>query len=222
MEFLRYLSPLERRRRRARRVRTAIVLIGVFIVLTLLDKPLAHLFMLENAREVDRYDWNKFLRVMGYLGTWIAIGAVFILNDMNRHRGAAIIMAPLFAGLLAEGLKLTVARERPVDGVELQPGWYHFRGLFSGFSDASNLGFPSSHTAVAFGGCLILACFVPRAKTLLVLLAMGCGVTRLLTGAHFASDVFVGALIGVLFARVMCHFASMYVPELGDRFRKPL
>lgn len=219
---MRYLSPYEKRKVRARRVRTALILIGVFIALTLLDKPLAHLFLFDASRDIGRFDWYKFLRVMGYLGTWIAIGSIFILHDLNRHRGAAIIMAPLFAGLLSEGIKLSVARERPVDGTTLQDGWYHFREPFSGFINAENLGFPSSHTAVAFAGCLILASFVPRAKGLLLIFAIGCGVTRLLTGAHFASDVFVGALIGGMFAKIMRHFASMYVEGVGDRFRTPI
>ena len=219
---MRYLSPRERRKVRVRRVRLALILIGVFIALTLLDKPLAHIFMLDPDRQVGRYDWYKFLRVMGYLGTWIAIGAIFIIQDRDRHRGSAIIMAPLFAGLLSEGMKLSIARERPVSGTTLQDGWYHFREPFSGFLNPVNLGFPSSHTAVAFAGCLILAAFVPRARDLLVIFAIGCGATRLLTGAHFASDVFVGALIGIFFARIMTHFASMYVDGVGDRFRTPV
>jgi membrane-associated phospholipid phosphatase len=206
---------------RARRVRVSLALITVFVVLTLLDKPLAYLFMLDPERGIDRSDLYRFLRVMGYLGTWIAIGALFILHDRNRHRGAAIIMAPLFAGLFSEGIKLSVARERPVSGTTLQEGWYHFREPFSGFINPTNLGFPSSHTAVAFAGCLILACLIPRAKRLLLILAIGCGLTRLLVGAHFSSDVFVGALIGVLFAKIMCHYASMYIDGVGDRFRSP-
>jgi membrane-associated phospholipid phosphatase len=204
-----------------RRVRLSLTLIAVFIVLTLLDKPLAHLLMLDPERELYRSDLYNFFRGMGYLGTWVAIGVIFILHDRNRHRGAAIIMAPLFAGLLSEGIKLSVARERPVDGTTLQEGWYHFREPFSGFLNPVNLGFPSSHTAVAFAGCLMLAYLVPTARGVLLFFAIGCGITRLLVGAHFSSDVFVGAVLGVIFAKIMSHYISMYVEGVGDRFRTP-
>jgi undecaprenyl-diphosphatase len=56
---------------------------------------------------------------------------------------------------------------------------------------------PSSHALVAFAGAAALARLFPRATPIWYALAVGCGITRLLSGAHFLSDVVVGALIGV-------------------------
>lgn len=220
--FVRYLSPFEKRRRRARRAKLTLIILGAFVLLTLLDFPLLHAFYHEPLQHIDNHDWYRLLRIMGFMGTWILVCIVYIAHDRNRHRGLAIFFSALLAGGLAELLKLVIARERPVQCGEIQPGWYHFRGLFSGFHDGSNLGIPSSHAAVAFGGCLMLACFLPRTKNTLFLLALGCGLTRMLTGAHFATDVFVGAMIGWGCSRMMCFFASKYVPDLKPKYRTPI
>lgn len=191
-----YRSPIEKKRRRAVRLRTiAIVLVG-FILFTLLDFPLLHIFYQGKDPAIEHHDWYRFLRVLGFLGTWAAVGFLFVIHDRNRHRGAAIFLSALTAGAIAELLKLVIVRERPVDNGVIQEGFYNFRGLFSGFSDGSNLGLPSSHAAVAFGGCLMLAALVPNTRRFLILLAIGCAITRMLTGAHFATDVYLGAIIG--------------------------
>jgi len=193
-----YRSPYEKKHRRFVRLRTLAILIAGFIVASLLDFPLLHLFYFDHTRAITQHDWYRMLRVLGFLGTWGIIAIVFILHDRNRHRGAAIFLSTLAAGGIAELLKLVLARERPVDGNEIQAGFYHFRGLFSGFADSGNLGLPSSHAAVAFAGCLTLAAFLPNTKRFLFTLALGCALTRMLTGAHFASDVYLGAVIGWL------------------------
>ena len=218
-----YFSPYEKRRRRALRLRTGAIILGAFILLTALDIPLAHLFYSSATRQIENHDWYRALRILGFFPLWIVIGAIFILQDRSRHRGLAIIFAPLLAGALAELIKPIVARERPVGhDTSLQPGFYHFRGLFDGFIHHTNgLGFPSSHAAVAFGGTLMLAAFLPRARTLLIILAVGCGVTRMLTGAHFASDVFAGALLGWASATLLTRCAAVHVPTLRPRFRIP-
>lgn len=191
-----YRSPKEKKRRRLVRLRTLAIVLAGFVILTLLDFPLLHIFYMGDDRSIEHHDWYRFLRILGFLGTWAAVGFVFILYDRNRHRGAAVFLSALTSGALAELGKRIFARERPVDGNQIQEGWYHFRGLFSGFADGSNLGLPSSHAAVAFGGCLMLATFIPNTRRFLILLALGCAITRMLTGAHFATDIYLGAIIG--------------------------
>ncbi len=55
-------------------------------------------------------------------------------------------------------------------------------------------------TAVAAGGRAEVGGRFPPARWLMLLLAGGCGLSRLLSGAHFASDVVVGACLGVIVA----------------------
>mgnify|MGYP003676154351 CR=1 FL=1 len=131
-----YLSPAEKKQRRFNRLRTAgIVLVGL-IIATLLDFPLLHLFYNNPAIQIGEHDWYRALRVLGFMGTWIVVGILFGLHDRSRHRGLSIFYATISAGIIAELLKMTFARERPVHEGVIQKGFYHFRGLFSGFSDA--------------------------------------------------------------------------------------
>lgn len=197
-----YLSPAEKKYRRFTRLRTAAIVLAGMVIFTLLDFPLLHIFYFGPVQEIDDHDWYRALRIIGFLGTWLVIGGVFVLHDRNRHRGSAIILATVSAGGLAELVKLTIARERPVDCGVIQEGLYHFRGLFTGFTNGSNLGFPSSHAAVAFAGCLTLAAFIPNTRRFVLFFAVGCGITRMLTGAHFASDIYLGAIIGWLISKI--------------------
>jgi len=149
-------------------------------------------------------DWYQMLRTAGYLPAWLVVGAAIVLlgrgggNDRAvAGRAAAVVLSALTAGIAAEIVKLLVGRERPeVSGVEGAWQGYVFRAPLRGFADASNLGFPSSHAATAFGGALALAAAYPPLRWLAFAFACGCGLTRVLSGAHFASDVYGGAALG--------------------------
>ncbi len=161
-----------------------------------------------DARELQ--DWYQSLRTVGYLPAWLAVGAVIALlghgggNDRAvAGRAAAVVLSALTAGIAAEVVKLFVGRERPeMSGVDGSWHGYVFRAPLGGFADGSNLGFPSSHAATAFGGALALGAAYPPLRWFALALACGCGLTRVLSGAHFASDVYGGAALGWASARV--------------------
>lgn len=198
----RYRSPRERRAHRRAAWRAAGLLAGAFILLTLLDPLIARALFVEDRSDWQNSDLYRLLRVSGTLWLWLLLMWIVRLHDRVWDRAGSLFFAPIIAGLCAEGLKLVFARERPTVDIEtLRTGWYSFRGLLTGFTDATNLGFPSSHTAVAFAGCLTLAAWMPRARWVLFALATGCAVGRMMIGAHYATDVFVGALIGWGWAR---------------------
>ncbi len=134
---------------------------------------------------------------MGTLYVWGPLGLAFWLEarrrDPARARfGGLVAIAPAVAGLTAELLKLVIRRERP----NLHDGEYSYRPFGDRLMDSHDLGFPSSHVAVAFAGATIVAHRYPRAGLVAYLLAAGCGVTRLTTQAHFLSDVVGAALTG--------------------------
>jgi len=165
-------------------------------------------------RSFESKDWYTLLRNFGFVGTWAIIALAFLLHDRNTIRALPAILAPLLSGAAAEFLKLIFTRERPVSDAIIQPNGYNFRVPFSGFIDGHNLGLPSSHAAVAFGGACILATFFPRIRILLIILAAGCAYSRMITGAHFASDVFLGAVVGYAIAKL---FASA-LPKPDRKF----
>lgn len=182
------------------------------VVVSLLDRTLYFALRWESSpgeRRLEIRDWYQFLRQVGYLPAWLVLAAAVALFESKaarragagrpadgsaRRRAAALALAPMLAGVAAEMLKLVIGRERP-EGPDGVFQGYVFRPLLDGFRDGSNLGLPSSHAAVAFGGAFVLARIFPGVGPVAVAMAAGCGLTRLLAGAHFASDVFAAAVI---------------------------
>src|SRR5207247_494328 len=71
--------------------------------------------------------------------------------------------------------------------------------LFLGPSLDSGLdSFPSGHAANAFGAATVLAWFFPSVRTPLYLVAGLVAVSRVLRGSHFPTDVWAGAVLGVM------------------------
>lgn len=151
----------------------------------------------EMARVYDE-DWGRLLRIMGFLPTWAAVALGFWLHERGvfahaRRRALLIVASPVFAGLVAELMKLLLRRERP----GAHDGEYFFRAFSERAFSTGGLALPSSHTMVAFGGAAMLACMYPRTRWIWFALAAGCGLTRILARAHFLSDVVVGALVAL-------------------------
>ena len=139
-------------------------------------------------------DWWWLLRLGGYWPTWLLLGAAVCAADRSARRGLFPIAATGLAGLVAEGLKLLIRRQRPIDS----DGAYRFLAFAERTWDSSAFGLPSSHAAVAFAGAFALSRLWPRVGVVVVPWAIGCGLTRVSVGQHFLSDVAGGALVGWL------------------------
>lgn len=156
-------------------------------------------------------DWYRLLRAMGWAPTWLIAAAAMALID-SRHwsklnwrsttRSILLLIGMGGTAGLAELFKIIARRLRPdaTDGFTLARSW-----LDEPLS-SSGLSMPSSHAAVAFGACLMLCHIFPRASVIWVALAAGCGATRILANAHFASDIFVAAALGWIVVRTTWHY----------------
>ncbi len=87
------------------------------------------------------------------------------------------------AGLVVTVMKLAIARERP---------------RASDFDS-----FPSGHSQVAFVFAVIVAAEFPKFAVPAFAAAIGIGLFRITSEAHFPSDVFAGAAIGFFVARMV-------------------
>lgn len=145
-------------------------------------------------------DWGRLLRVMGFAPTWLLIALGLVLSRRGladarggraaRMPGLFLITAIAATGLVGEVVKLAVRRGRPgpTDGLYALVPW-------TGSWNTGGLGFPSSHAIVAFAGAFAMARLSPRTAPLWLALAAGCGLTRLLDGKHFLSDVVAAAAL---------------------------
>jgi membrane-associated phospholipid phosphatase len=183
--------------------------IVAFLAASAIDSWAFHHLQKPNVYDVD---WGRALRSVGYWPLWIALSLALWLVDRRRGQGrwraAMIASSVTAAGLLGELLKLVIRRERPgtLNGV------YAFRPWSDHPFSTRNLGMPSSHALIAFSGAAAMSALFPEATGVWYALAIGCGVTRVLAGAHFVSDVVAGAAIGIAVAVVIARRFSAAAP----------
>ncbi len=229
---MKWRTPFERKQQRRKRL-IALALFAVGLVIThLLDRPLVTHFhsAIPDTDRWQREDWVQFFRAAGFLPTWLFIAAAFILADrvtntnnnlwVSGRRGIPLALAAALAGLAAEVAKIIVSRERPYiprgeDILVTQTAqaaqeitrlgehvWHApFSALWSDYN--AGLGMPSSHAAVAFGGAFMLIRLCPPLWPIPLIAALGCAYTRIATGAHFLSDVYVAACLAYLVAALI-------------------
>jgi membrane-associated phospholipid phosphatase len=132
---------------------------------------------------------------------------------------------PVWAGTLAasvggalgaaELIWRTVNRVRPENTDP--PGLTIFLDPFQGFlGSRAGPSFPSSESAAAWAVAGTLAGAVPELRGLWYALAAGCSLMRVEAGAHFVSDVWVGALLGLASAALCGAIARRWWPEAAE------
>lgn len=179
--------------------------LGAVVIASMLDHELwKGLKVADDAARaaMERRDWYQALRQLGYWPLWIGAGAAIMLADRARRahdwarRGLLVIFSSGLGGLLAELLKMAIRRQRPGE-----LGVYAFDWPMAAVKPP--LGTVSSHAGVAFGAAFMLARLYPGVRWVLVPAACGTGLTRLLTGAHFTSDVVAAAAFAYALAELL-------------------
>ena len=158
--------------------------------------------------------WLRDHRLPGDLRRLISVSEVFAfgvsvfllavtaatLDPRGIRCGAYLLTSSLGAGILADGLKLLVPRQRPS---ALIPG--EITESFAAYSETVTAttghgwqSFPSGHTATAVGFACALAVCYPRGRWLFALFAVLAAVQRMESQSHYLSDVLAGTAVGLL------------------------
>lgn len=140
------------------------------------------------------------------LGVLLLLVAVVVFDRTKLSRLPLLVSSSLGAGLLAHIIKLCVFRARP-RALDLSTATFNstFHDLFPFFSAGSaGQGFPSGHTATAVGLAIALGMTYPRRRWIFAVLAVIVAVSRVISHAHFPTDVAAGAMLGAAWART-CH-----------------
>lgn len=152
------------------------------------------------------------LEQYGDFGTVVLTGVIIALLDPARRRRLwNLAAASLLTGLACLGLKIVFGRPRPLLGnpwgfvgpvgrYTLRDGQGLHSWELSARSVADLWSMPSSHTAAAVALSLFLVFHYPRLRPLAIAMVLVVCAGRLLTGAHYLSDLFAGATVGYLVA----------------------
>jgi membrane-associated phospholipid phosphatase len=194
----------------------ALIIVG-FIAASAIDAWGFHHLQKPNVYDQD---WGRALRSIGYWPLWIAMAIALWLVDRTHGQGirrATILAGSVTAaGIVGELLKLIVRRDRPGTA----NGAYAFRPFSDHPFSSRNFGMPSSHAVIAFSGAAALSALFPEATVIWYALAVGCGITRVLAGAHFVSDVYAGAVIGIVIAVAINRRAQSTAPATAPDDRR--
>jgi membrane-associated phospholipid phosphatase len=200
----------------SRRTWAVPMLAGVLATLVLLPfDPALSRWAREMAPAGDARREIEALQQFGQGAMSVAIAAViWLLDRANRRRlldwlaGAVLTLAATVA------VKSVLGRPRPfIDDP------YYFTFLFGRYPVPEGEGFvlrsswqggyalasmPSRHAAFAALAGVFLATLYPRLSPLMFLLVAVVAAARVLTGAHYPSDVALGLTIGIIAGRLSC------------------
>jgi len=188
------------------------IVLGEAVSMVWIDRPLADFFHAQGAavkpffNAVERFGigWPYLVlsaaafAVLRWGGAWERLRPY-----AAAMREAAVIPGFFFAaigasGLVVDLLKVIVGRTRPK--LLFATGTYDF-GWFGLRSD--DWSFPSGHAATAAALMAALWCLWPRPLLLYIAGAALVAVSRVVTGAHYLSDVVAGAVIAVVVTRAI-------------------
>ena len=138
----------------------------------------------------------------GY-GVMLILIAVVVLDPLKWKCLPWLISGSLGSGMMANLLKLSVHRIRPRDfDLTNVTVWDTFSRGSGNLKEMQSM--PSAHTATAFGLAVMLSAIYPRGRWYFAVLAILVGLQRIVTSAHFPSDVCAGAAVGCLFGMISC------------------
>ncbi|WP_019674336.1 phosphatase PAP2 family protein [Arsukibacterium perlucidum] len=130
-----------------------------------------------------------------------------LLWQFEQNQGSRFIQVGLLAFAIELPLYLllknAIQRERPKG--PLQHGWE------PGIRPSDRFSFPSGHTAAAFMFAWLLAAYYPEFTAYYLLMASGIGLSRVLLGVHYPTDILAGAALGSVIALIVLNsgFASL-------------
>ena len=130
---------------------------------------------------------------------WIVL--LLVMPLLDPVDGTTVAQRMLVLGSVNYGvyasLKRVTRRQRPFEQCD---------GIRAGLPPPDAFSFPSGHTLHAVAFAVLLSAFYPALLPLLVVFALAVGLSRVVLGLHYPSDVLVGAGLGIATASLLLYF----------------
>jgi undecaprenyl-diphosphatase len=148
-------------------------------------------------RRMNRWRAPRWIRYwmiaatrMGDGWFWYGLGAMLVFyGGPQRFAAVGAASSAAIGGIFVfKALKRISQRPRPC---QIEPH------CWSKVLPPDKFSFPSGHTMTAFSVALVVSYFYPSLEGPLFFLALSIGVSRIVLGMHFLSDVLAGAVLGV-------------------------
>jgi undecaprenyl-diphosphatase len=163
----------------------------------LFDRPLSIFCQDLNPEVILIFQWITELgKSTGYLVFFTVLFIFFRFfrrMPLAANRTLFLFAAVSLSGVIINLIKPLVGRLRPK--LLFEAGLYGFEPLRIGYEYNS---FPSGHAATVFALATALSYFFPRWRLPLFGFAVIVGLSRIIVGAHYLSDVMAGAYAGTM------------------------
>ncbi|HEY8176613.1 MAG TPA: phosphatase PAP2 family protein [Gemmatimonadaceae bacterium] len=214
-------------------VRSDLYILGMFSAATVgmfpLDKHLASLVRDEDLvanRDLKRA--SSVIRFFGGPGPFIIGGGMYVVGryahvarvaELAVHGTEGIVVGLAVSGVLKDAL----GRGRPYVSVDTNPRSF---GFLRGFRGTDFSSFPSGHTTAAFAAAAAVSAetseWWPRSRWIIGSIVYGgatlVGLSRMYDDKHWASDVVMGAAIGVFSGIKTVRFNHTHAGNRIDRW----
>lgn len=169
-----------------------------------LTHPDRHAFV---AGDVIRISILSELFAHGF-GVFVVAVGIYMLAPKSRVTIPRIVVCAFWPGLVANFLKFQIARVRPIQYFDASSqanfpsdswatwlGWFYNCDLNRYYAHQS---FPSAHAATVWGLAIAMIWAFPRGKYLFIFIASLASIQRVISYAHWPSDVLAGVAVGIL------------------------
>ena len=156
-----------------------------------------------------------------YLGWWMVFGlGVFLLASFyfkrDFVRAKEMVLVALASGILsrfviAEAIRFLYSRPRPFEVFEVLD-------VYKLIGHAGGGSFPSGHAVFFFALAASVFIYYRKWGVLFYLLALAMGISRIIAGVHFPSDILGGAVIGILTAYATDYLFQKLVKKYGAEY----
>ncbi|MCX7002034.1 MAG: phosphatase PAP2 family protein [bacterium] len=176
------------------------------------------------SRRLKRWVDNDFWAFVEQLGlVWIGLLAcifIWVYDPAKRKYIIAFIVTSIITGLLVDVIKKTTGKIRPEPYFSTYAEYFHVRflGFLKGWTVDAPVAFPSGHSTQAFVTATFLAVLYPRVRWMFYSMAACTAFSRVLSQAHWLSDIYAGMLLGCYSMRG----GLALLERLWRRFCRPL